>query len=82
MRSRRPALKRIQCTFRFTPISYHSAIVDLTNLKAFAHHYPTSKLIVVAQDVDRSYQWRSGELTITYCGLPALVSDLQKDSHD
>jgi len=61
---------------------WSAADVDLTNLKAFAHHYPTSKLIVVAQDVDRSYQRRSGELTITYCGLPALISDLQKDSHD
>ena len=50
--------------------------VDLTNLKAFALRYPKADLRVVAQDVDRSYQRRTDALTVTYCGLKALLASL------
>lgn len=50
--------------------------VDLVNLKAFAHQYPKAEIRVVAQDVERSYQRRSEAMTVTYCGLPALLESL------
>lgn len=50
--------------------------VDLTNLRAFAHHYPKAEIRVVVQDVDRSYQRRSDSLTVTYCGLKGLITSL------
>lgn len=54
--------------------------VDVTNLNAFAHHYPKAEIRVVAQDVDRAYQRKSDALTVTYCGLKALITSLTKDA--
>ena len=51
--------------------------VDLTNLKAFALRYPKADLRVIAHDVDRSYQRRTDALTVTYCGLKALLASLK-----
>lgn len=54
--------------------------VDLTNLRAFASHYPNAEIRVVAQDVDRSYQRRSDALTVTYCGVKGLITSLARDT--
>lgn len=50
--------------------------VDLVNLKAFAHQYPTAEIRVVAQDVGQPFQKRSDSLTVTYCGLKELVASV------
>lgn len=56
--------------------------VDLANLKSFAHLYPDAQLMVVAQDVTRSFRRRTGALTVTYVGLPGLVKALQRGPRD
>jgi predicted AAA+ superfamily ATPase len=57
---------------------WSAADVDLANLKAFAHVYSDAELMVVAQDVERSFRQRIGGLVVNYVGLPGLVKALRQ----
>jgi len=46
------------------------------NLQAFAGQYPKAELIVVAQDVERTYRRRVGEVEVTFLGLRNLAERL------
>ena len=49
---------------------------DPANLRAFRNRYPDSPLVVVAADIDRSFEKRYGDLTVAFRGLPALVLEV------
>ncbi len=49
---------------------------DPANLRSFHNRYLESPLMVVAADVDRSFEKRYGDLEVAFRGLPALVSEV------
>ena len=50
--------------------------VDPAGLKAFVGRYPKARCMVVAQDVDRTYLKRFGDLEVTVVGLDAAANQL------
>ncbi|MEN8255745.1 MAG: ATP-binding protein [Verrucomicrobiota bacterium] len=50
---------------------------DCKNLLHFADRYPESELVVVAQDIDRSFSRKHREHTIHYKGLSRFIPELQ-----
>jgi len=52
--------------------------VDPAGLKAFVGRYPKARCMVIAQDVDRTYLKRFGDLAVTVAGLDAAMRQLTK----
>lgn len=50
--------------------------VDPAGLKAFVGRYPKARCMVIAQDVDRTYVKRFGDLAVTVVGLDAAANQL------
>ena len=50
---------------------------DPTNLGAFRRRYPAGDNLVVAQDVDRGFRKRFGDLVVRFVGLGGLVRHLR-----
>lgn len=44
--------------------------------QAFARAYPEAEIVVVAQDVERTFRRKMGDAEITFLGLPALLERL------
>lgn len=49
---------------------------DPANLRVFRNRYPESPLVVVAADVDRSFEKRYGDLDVAFRSLPDLVREV------
>jgi uncharacterized protein len=55
---------------------WSSRMFDADNMQAFRRQYPHGDNVVVAHDVERSFQQKYGPITVRFAGLPALVREL------
>lgn len=50
---------------------------DDRGLKAFFYQYPKAKFFVLAQDVDREFSKKVGEVQVTFTNLPGMIEHLK-----